>query len=133
MNVWMRRCKDPKTDHPFWMWGVAKDDEAEPTTNTFTCDLKPRKQPSDFERLNQISFEIMWQLAKHQEQAKCDCDIEWMIRRETKQKTLRVYARTPDSMITIWELMDQHDRLCSCGCFRQSKDEQSWEMSQDVK
>ncbi|KAG9526670.1 hypothetical protein KCV07_g338, partial [Aureobasidium melanogenum] len=129
-NTWMRRCKDPKTDRPFWMFGVTRDNDAEPTTNNFTCNIKPRKQPCDLDHLQDILYDIVWELARHREESKCHCDIEWMIRRQTQQKTLRTCAGTSPAMKSIWELMNQHDRLCSCGCFRQSKDEQSLELIQ---
>lgn len=126
-NIWMRRCKNPKTNHPFWMFGVTRDNDAEPTTNTYTCNLMPRKQPFDFDHLLQIHNDILRELVWHREQAKCDCDFGWMVRQKTEQKTLRL-CFSPNIRALMREMMDEHDELCSCGCFGTSKDEQSREI-----
>lgn len=130
INIWMQRCKDSKTNNPFWKFGVTRDNEVEPTTNTFTCNLMPRKQPCDFDHLLNVHNDVLRELVWHRESEKCDCDFEWMSRRQTEQKTLRMCAGTPESMKSIWRLMNEHDRLCTCGCFGAPKDEQSWELVQ---
>lgn len=89
----------------------------------------PRKQPCDFDRLLFIHNDIVKELVRHRNDFKCDCDFGWMLRSKTEQKTLRLCGNYRGEAF-MREKMNEHDELCSCGCFDTSKDEQSWEMIQ---
>ncbi|KAH0349173.1 hypothetical protein KCU81_g3073, partial [Aureobasidium melanogenum] len=127
ISIWLRRSGTRSPDHVNVSYGINKDTTRPPLHNEpdifFTCRFQPRRgDAKDKDKIHMYCCIVTGLTVLHREAGGMSCDCNWWTLNDPSHECnvrswglswIKKWWQT----IQLWDVIWDHDQLCSCGCF----------------